>query len=330
MWACTHQFRCLGSPSKPFVVCPLWTRPSLPPHRSLRSLPPAGSQRLENHRAIIGPHAPIGPPAGAWGAIAKLSGMCKTPAGNSGVRGRTAEVIAVAWFIGQSLLVIAAAFLLGVLVGWLIWGVLGRRTRHDETAATPAKPVPAVAMPVASAAVAAPMTALAMESAPTPERLPAPEPEPSLEPSLEPSPQPSPEPEIEPEPEPSTEPEPEPSPKQESEPEPDLEPVPVAEKASAVVIPVQAADEPVDDLERIEGIGPKMSGALVHAGIRTYAQLAAADATALREAIEARGLRFAPSLVTWGQQAQLLADGDEEGFADLTRRLVAGRDEGRE
>jgi hypothetical protein len=31
-------------------------------------------------------------------------------------------------------------------------------------------------------------------------------------------------------------------------------------------------------------------------------------------------------LVTWAQQAQLLADGDEEAFEELTRRLVAGQD----
>jgi hypothetical protein len=34
--------------------------------------------------------------------------------------------------------------------------------------------------------------------------------------------------------------------------------------------------------------------------------------------------------VTWARQARLLADGDEEGFADLRRRLVAGRDTGRQ
>jgi predicted flap endonuclease-1-like 5' DNA nuclease len=108
--------------------------------------------------------------------------------------------------------------------------------------------------------------------------------------------------------------------------EPEPEPEPVA------VVPAQAVaaqDGPVDNLKRIEGIGPKMSAALVAAGIRTYAQLADADVDALRNAIEAAGLRFAPSIVTWSRQARHLADGDEEGFADLTRRLVAGRDTGR-
>ncbi|MFG2038544.1 helix-hairpin-helix domain-containing protein [Dactylosporangium sp. NPDC048998] len=136
---------------------------------------------------------------------------------------------------------------------------------------------------------------------------------------------------VEPEPEPEPEPkpvavEPEPGPVAV---EPEAEPGP-----EPVVVPVQAAASaeeagPADDLKRIEGIGPKMSAALVAAGIRTYAQLADADVDTLRAAIEAAGLRFAPSIVTWARQARLLADGDEEGFADLTRRLVAGRDTGR-
>ncbi len=86
---------------------------------------------------------------------------------------------------------------------------------------------------------------------------------------------------------------------------------------------------PDDDLKRIEGIGPQMSAALRRAGIRTFRELADADVDTLRTAIEAAGLRFAPSLITWSRQARLLADGDEDGVADLTRRLVAGRDVGR-
>ncbi|WP_432833146.1 helix-hairpin-helix domain-containing protein [Dactylosporangium sp. CA-092794] len=160
----------------------------------------------------------------------------------------------------------------------------------------------------------------------------------------EPEPEPAPVAE-EPEPEPvavAEEPEPEPEPvAEEPEPEPVVEepvaeaPEPEAEEAvepEPVVVPAQAAaveDGPVDDLQRIEGIGPKMSAALIAAGIRTYVQLAEADVDTLRAAIEAAGLRFAPSIVTWARQSRLLADGDEEGFADLTRRLVAGRDTGR-
>ncbi len=49
------------------------------------------------------------------------------------------------------------------------------------------------------------------------------------------------------------------------------------------------------------------------------------EVSRLQSALEASGLRFAPSLPTWSQQAALLARGDEEGFAALTATLVAAR-----
>ncbi|MEU4556339.1 helix-hairpin-helix protein [Micromonospora violae] len=133
----------------------------------------------------------------------------------------------MAWFVNQSLFIILAAFLLGLLVGWLVWG-------NRKTAPEPVAP-------------------------------------------------------------------------------PRTDPV----------------EPPREELERIEGIGPKMANALRAAGIRTFRQLAETDDTTRRAAIEKAGLSFAPSLVTWGRQAQLLADGDEEGFLKLTELLVAGRDTGR-
>lgn len=210
----------------------------------------------------------------------------------------------MAWFIGQSILIIAAAFLLGILVGWLIWGRMGRPKREtlSEAEANPPaqahKPTQAVAEPIAAPAAVA-----------------------AAEPTAEP--------EAEPVAEAAAEPAPEPVSVAVAEPAGEAvagQPVPV------VAVAVLEDAEPVvpDDLERIEGIGPRMAGALHDAGIRTYLQLAETDEATLRQAIEARGLRFAPSIVTWSRQARLLADGDEEGFADLTRRLVAGRDEGRE
>jgi len=83
-----------------------------------------------------------------------------------------------------------------------------------------------------------------------------------------------------------------------------------------------------DDLERVEGIGPRIAGALKAAGIHTFRGLSEADVATLQSALEAGGLRFAPSLPTWARQAKLLADGDEDGFKALTDRLVAGRDTG--
>lgn len=82
-----------------------------------------------------------------------------------------------------------------------------------------------------------------------------------------------------------------------------------------------------DDLTRIEGIGPKMTEALRAAGITTFAALAKAKPTALRKALEAAKLRFAPSLPTWAKQAKYLERGDESGFETYTEALVAGREE---
>lgn len=80
-----------------------------------------------------------------------------------------------------------------------------------------------------------------------------------------------------------------------------------------------------DNLQRIEGIGPKMAKALNSAGITTFMQLADADEATLRVAIEAGGLRFAPSLPTWAKQAKYLADGDEVGFQTYVDSLTSGR-----
>ena len=80
-----------------------------------------------------------------------------------------------------------------------------------------------------------------------------------------------------------------------------------------------------DDLTRIEGIGRKMSSALMAAGISTFDQLAQADEAALRAAIEAAGMRFAPSMATWQEQAAYAARGDWDGLAAYQATLTGGR-----
>ncbi len=82
----------------------------------------------------------------------------------------------------------------------------------------------------------------------------------------------------------------------------------------------------VDDLERIEGIGPRISASLQAVGIRTFERLAATPEARLREALARAGLNLAPSLPTWSQQAKFLAVGDEKSFRDFVERLVAGRE----
>jgi large subunit ribosomal protein L4 len=108
----------------------------------------------------------------------------------------------------------------------------------------------------------------------------------------------------------------------------------VASKAEKSVVkaeatPVSRAKKTVggDDLKRIEGIGPKINDALIAAGISTFAGLENASEESLKAALETAGLRFAPSLGTWAEQAGFLARGDEAGFVALTEKLVAGRKE---
>jgi predicted flap endonuclease-1-like 5' DNA nuclease len=83
-----------------------------------------------------------------------------------------------------------------------------------------------------------------------------------------------------------------------------------------------------DNLLIIEGIGPKFNEALLKAGINTFAKVAGSSEDQLRNAIQAAGLSFAPSLATWAEQAGLLARGDLAGFEALAARLVAGRHDG--
>jgi large subunit ribosomal protein L27 len=106
-------------------------------------------------------------------------------------------------------------------------------------------------------------------------------------------------------------------------------PAPVAEVAP--VAPVAEVRAPKksktsgDDLTVIEGIGPKMSGALVAAGIDTFDKLADASEDQIKAAIEAAGLRFAPSLGTWAEQAGFAARSDWDGLKALQDSLTSGR-----
>ncbi|MEV4496007.1 hypothetical protein AB0J84_09900 [Micromonospora arborensis] len=74
---------------------------------------------------------------------------------------------------------------------------------------------------------------------------------------------------------------------------------------------------PADDFRRIQGIGPKMAAALQDAGVRTYGQLGELDEPALRDLIRAAGLRAAPGLASWPQQARVLAGAGDEMAAVL-------------
>jgi predicted flap endonuclease-1-like 5' DNA nuclease len=80
-----------------------------------------------------------------------------------------------------------------------------------------------------------------------------------------------------------------------------------------------------DDLTIIEGIGPKMSAALTAAGITTFERLSKTTIDELDTAIRAAGMRLAPSLATWSEQAAYAARGDWDGLKTFQESLVRGR-----
>jgi len=71
----------------------------------------------------------------------------------------------------------------------------------------------------------------------------------------------------------------------------------------------------IDDLTRINGIGPKISKVFEKAGINTYQQLANLDSTKIQAILEAANIRLAPSYETWSKQAQFATFDDWEGLS---------------
>lgn len=99
----------------------------------------------------------------------------------------------------------------------------------------------------------------------------------------------------------------------------------------ATLVPEVAAMAPAkayaqDDLEAIEGIGPKIAGIMRAAGITTFAELAASEVNTLNEILQGANLRLADP-TTWPEQAKLAADGNWEAFKALQESLKGGRRE---
>jgi len=102
---------------------------------------------------------------------------------------------------------------------------------------------------------------------------------------------------------------------------------PTVAEASAVgeTPAVDQMSTQADDLELIEGIGPKIAAVLTAAGIVTFADLAAADPSRLEEILQQEPhLRLADP-GTWTEQAALAAAGKWDEFKELTERLKGGR-----
>lgn len=77
-----------------------------------------------------------------------------------------------------------------------------------------------------------------------------------------------------------------------------------------------------DDLTRIKGLGPKLAATLRDLGVTTFAQIAAWDEAGI-DRIDSQLGRFQGRIRRddWVGQAQLLAQGDDAGFAQRYGKL---------
>ncbi|MDX1667104.1 MAG: helix-hairpin-helix domain-containing protein, partial [Saprospiraceae bacterium] len=94
----------------------------------------------------------------------------------------------------------------------------------------------------------------------------------------------------------------------------------------ALPIKLDASFNP-QDLQIIEGVGPKIEGLLKDAGIDTWEELAETDSDRLREILSAAGDRYRmhdPS--TWPTQARLAANEDWKLLQEYQEQLKGGRE----
>ena len=93
----------------------------------------------------------------------------------------------------------------------------------------------------------------------------------------------------------------------------------VAEFSEDIVESVES-----DDLKKIEGIGPKISGVLGEKGILTFSQLAKKTQVELKTILVDAKIRIA-NPTTWPEQASLAADEKWEELEKLQDELKGGR-----
>lgn len=104
-----------------------------------------------------------------------------------------------------------------------------------------------------------------------------------------------------------------------------------APASEELTVQVTSPDAPVgsaDDLEIIEGIGPKIAAALRAAGIDSFKKLANASESQLRDILTTAAVRYpGTTLPTWAHQAAYAARQDWEGFKQYNdTRRSAGDD----
>jgi large subunit ribosomal protein L21 len=104
----------------------------------------------------------------------------------------------------------------------------------------------------------------------------------------------------------------------------------IAEATSAAIVAPKSTAKPKaagkgDDLTKIEGIGPKISGLFIAAGITTFAELAKTPVATLSDILHKAGSRYAShNPGTWPEQAQLAADGKWDELKALQVALDGG------
>ncbi len=94
-----------------------------------------------------------------------------------------------------------------------------------------------------------------------------------------------------------------------------------------VPAPASTTGEPKPkELQKVEGIGPKISNLLVENGIPDLHALAQADPAQIKEILMGAGRRYAAAdPTTWPEQAALGAKGDWDGLKQLQEELKGGR-----
>jgi predicted flap endonuclease-1-like 5' DNA nuclease len=108
--------------------------------------------------------------------------------------------------------------------------------------------------------------------------------------------------------------------------EPTPEPVEIIEQvaAPAAFVPATSAD----NLQIVEGIGPKIEQVLNMSGILTFRQLAGSNETQLREILAAAGSRYRlHDPRTWPAQSKMAEEGDWENLKKWQDELKSGRGE---
>lgn len=112
-------------------------------------------------------------------------------------------------------------------------------------------------------------------------------------------------------------------------PRPPVSPVAPAVDAKAAMIAAAATAgitiKGEDDLQIVEGIGPKIDALLKENGIRTFSELARADIPSISKILDAGGPRFKlANPGSWAEQAALAASGKWRELKKLQDELVAG------